>query len=206
MKEMNESTTGQTKKSLPDLTPEALELFLLKKNCEVRYNAITKQVEISGMEEEDPELRRAITALVGPEAYGADGHLNRSAVAAWLFSDEEHLKAMNALVHPVVKRDFKAWCKRQTAETVVMESALLDEAGMRRQVDEVWEVRAPLETRIRRVMERDSCTREQVEAVLEHVVALGVSLPGLRVVGVQEAGVHHLQERSPARGRLPGGR
>ena len=45
-----------------------------------------------------------------------------------------------------------------------MESALLDEAGMRQQVDEVWEVRAPLETRIRRVMERDGCTREQVEA------------------------------------------
>lgn len=120
--------------------------------------------EAKRLEEEDPELRRAITALVGSEAYGADGHLNRSAVAAWLFSDERHLRAMNALVHPAVKRDFEAWCKKQTAETVVMESALLDEAGMRHLVDEVWEVRAPLETRIRRVMERDSCTREQVEA------------------------------------------
>jgi len=63
-----------------------------------------------------------------------------------------------------VKRDFEAWCKRQTAETVVMESAILWEAGMRDTVDEVWEVRAPLETRIRRVTERDRCTREQVEA------------------------------------------
>ena len=62
--------------------------------------------EAKRLEEEYPELRRGITALVGPEAYGADGRLNRSAVAAWLFSDEEHLKAMNALVHPAVKRVF----------------------------------------------------------------------------------------------------
>lgn len=120
--------------------------------------------EAKRLEEEDPQLRRAITELVGPDAYDAGGHLNRSAVAAWIFSDEEHLKALNALVHPAVKRDFEDWCKRQAAETVVMESAILREAGMRDTVDEVWEVRAPLETRIRRVMERDRCTREQVEA------------------------------------------
>lgn len=120
--------------------------------------------EAKRLEEEDPQLRQEITALVGPEAYDGEGRLNRSAVAAWLFGDEEHLRAINALVHPAVRRDFEAWCARQDAEEVVMESAILEEAGMRDCVDELWEVRAPLETRIRRVMERDGATREQVEA------------------------------------------
>ena len=118
--------------------------------------------EAKRLQEEDPDLRTAVIALAGKEAYLSDGHLNRQWLASWLFSDEDHLKALNAIVHPAVKRDFEAWCSRQSAEEVVMESAILEEAGMSDCVDEIWEVRAPLETRIRRVMERDGSTREQV--------------------------------------------
>ena len=85
MKEMNESTTGQTKKSLPDLTPEALELFLLKKNCEVRYNAITKQVEISGMEQEDPEQLPAIlVALLYAQLHSRFAHCTMQTIGSYL--------------------------------------------------------------------------------------------------------------------------
>lgn len=118
--------------------------------------------EAKRLQEEDSDLKAAIIAIAGDEAYLPDGHLNRVWLASWLFSDAEHLKALNAIVHPAVKRDFEEWCRAQNAEEVVMESAILEDAGMRDCVDEVWEVRAPLETRIRRVMERDGSTREQV--------------------------------------------
>ena len=118
--------------------------------------------EARRLQEQDADLKAAVIALAGDEAYLPDGRLNRTRLAEWLFSDEEHLKALNAIVHPAVRHDFELWCQRQDAEEVLMESAILEEAGMRDCVDELWEVRAPLETRIRRVMERDGCTREQV--------------------------------------------
>lgn len=120
--------------------------------------------EAKRLQEEDPVLREAVIDLVGERAYMKDGHLDRKYMAAWLFSDAEHVMSLNAIVHPVVRRDFAAWCVRQSASTVVLESAILEEAGMRDLVDELWEVRAPLETRIQRAMERDHCSREQVLA------------------------------------------
>ena len=124
--------------------------------------------EAKRIQEEDTDVRNAVKALAGENAYTKDGHLNRKWLAQWVFSDESHLAAINKIIHPAVRRDFLAWCRRQAADVVVLESAILSEAGMEDCVDEVWVVRAPLETRIQRVMQRDGSTREQVLCRIRH--------------------------------------
>lgn len=119
--------------------------------------------EAKRLEEEDPDLRRALTMLVGSDVY-LDGRLNKPFLASWFFSDPSHTQIISDLVHPAVKRDFIAWCQRQHSDMVIIESAILVEAGLRDCIDELWLVTAPLETRIQRVMQRDNCTREMVLA------------------------------------------
>lgn len=114
------------------------------------------------LEEEDPELRQALINLVGKEVFLDDGKLNKPFLASWLFSDSENVKAINSIIHPAVKRDFLSWCQRQHSDMVIIESAILVEAGLRDCIDELWLVTAPLETRILRAMQRDHSTRQQV--------------------------------------------
>ena len=47
---------------------------------------------------------------------------------------------------------------------VFVETALLRQSGLDMMADEVWEVTAPLETRVQRAMRRDKSDRECVEA------------------------------------------
>lgn len=102
-----------------------------------------------------PTLRQQLTELIGPDAYNADGSLNKAVVAQFLLSSPANAKAIDAIVHPAVFESFEVsgfdW----------MESAILFESGAYKLVDKVVAVVAPLEVRIQRVMQRDNITREK---------------------------------------------
>lgn len=119
----------------------------------------------------EPQLRQQIESLVGPEAYHADGALNRSAVATYLFADAAHAAAIDAAVHPAVKADFCQWAASQAAPAVLIESAILVEAGFADVVDCLIVVDAPLELRIERAMRRDNATRQQVLARISRQIS-----------------------------------
>lgn len=111
----------------------------------------------------DKGVRSKLTELVGAQIY-KDGKLQKKLLADYLFANQHHAQKVNAIVHPVVKDDFCKWVKQQNAEMVVMESAILYESGFDTAVDKVLFVDASRELRIQRVMQRDGCTRQQVEA------------------------------------------
>ena len=104
-----------------------------------------------------PDIRRELTALIGPDTYDAEtGEFNKTAVARFLLASEANAQAIDAIVHPAVFRDFEAsgldW----------LESAIMFESGINRLMDIVIAVVAPKELRIQRVMERDHISREKV--------------------------------------------
>ncbi len=100
-------------------------------------------------------LRQELCQLIGPEAYDAEGQLNKGVVAQFLLQSESNAKAIDDIVHPAVARDFEAsgldW----------MECAILYESGFDRLVDRVIVVTAPIEVRINRIIQRDAITRQK---------------------------------------------
>ena len=110
---------------------------------------------------ESPELRAAVSARFGAEAY-AGGALNRPYLAGKVFSDPAALADLNALVHPAVLADFAAWAERQEGSYVILESAILFDAGLEDSVDRTVAVLAPLELRLDRPCRRDKCDPEAV--------------------------------------------
>lgn len=110
---------------------------------------------------EDRTLRDAVAARFGAEVY-AGGVLDRARLAARVFSDAQALADLNALVHPAVMRDFDAWAAVQEGDYVVLESAILFDAGLEREVDRTVAVLAPLELRVQRAARRDGCGEEPI--------------------------------------------
>ena len=110
---------------------------------------------------EDARLVQRIKRLIGENAY-IDGVLNKPVVASFLFQSERNAKRLNALVHPVVLKDFVEWAKQQDAKLVFVESAILFQAKMETVCDRIWCVTAPLSVRLTRVMQRDGCDEQTV--------------------------------------------
>lgn len=110
----------------------------------------------------DDALRRDIIALFGEESYAGD-QLNKEFLASRVFCDKEALQRLNGVVHPAVMRDFEVWAEAQDGDYVVLESAILFEAGLEGSVDVVVSVMSPKELRLERAMCRDGATREKIE-------------------------------------------
>ena len=113
----------------------------------------------------DEILVSGIKEAFGEDAYFADGSLNRKHIAGIVFNDNEKLAKLNALVHPATFRAFDEWLKQvKDAPYVLKEAALLFESDSYKMCDYSILVRAPLETRIKRVMQRDSLSRAEIES------------------------------------------
>ena len=112
------------------------------------------------------EIRQKLIQIVGPEVF--DGQeLVRKRLADYLFADPEHASQVNAIIHPAVLEDFKLWADKQLKPVVAMESAILFESGFNEYVDYILFVDAPEEIRLKRAMQRDSASEEQIRARMQ---------------------------------------
>ncbi len=110
----------------------------------------------------DKELQEAIIEAFGEESY-TDGQLNRHYLSSVVFTDREKLLCLNSLVHPRVKADFDRWSEEQDAPYVILECAILFDAGFDEYVNSSVCVLSPKNMRVERVMSRDGLTAQQVE-------------------------------------------
>lgn len=111
----------------------------------------------------DPDLMLQIKKHFGEDIYTED-QLNRSKLAAIVFKDPAKLDLLNKLVHPPTIRDAYEWMNNQTSPYVIKEAAVLFESGSAIDLDYVIGVSAPVHLRIKRAMDRDGISRDEVLA------------------------------------------
>lgn len=115
--------------------------------------------------EESKDIQRRIAEEISPEAVKAGGKIDRKTLSRIVFSDPAKLAALNGIVHGEVKADLRRWVAgHQGDDPLLVETAILYQCGLSAEVDEVWEVVAPTDLRIRRAQMRDNATREQILA------------------------------------------
>ena len=110
-----------------------------------------------------PEIISQIVAIFGTDILGENDTLNRDKLASIVFNNPDKLKQLNSIVHPAVKKHFEQWVgNNKNFPYLVKEAAILFESGSYKDCDAIITVCAPMETRINRVLERDTSTREKV--------------------------------------------
>ncbi len=107
-------------------------------------------------------LKQQLIFHFGKDTY-VDGKLNRKHLSSIVFADKEKLELLNSLVHPVTIADAEQWFKQQQSPYVLKEAALLFESGAAEGLDYVIGVTAPSAIRIKRVMDRDAVTADEVK-------------------------------------------
>jgi len=110
---------------------------------------------------ENKELIENITRHFGKESY-SNGKLNRAHLAKLVFNDPDKLILLNSITHPATIEDANQWMQRQTSPYTIKEAALIFESGSAEHLDYVIGVYAPAALRIKRTMDRDHISREDV--------------------------------------------
>jgi len=116
----------------------------------------------------DAALRQELLTAYGAGAFTDSGELDRVYLAKIVFNNPERLAQLNTLVHPHVGRDFTDWVAMHTGRPYVLkEAALMYESEAWKQMDQIIAVSAPLELRIRRLLQRDTHrTESDIRAIM----------------------------------------
>ena len=113
---------------------------------------------------------RAVVKAFGKDILREDGEIDRQILADIVFNDEEKLNLLNSIVHPLVRKaivkEQKQVNKKDLDRLVVLEAALLIEAGYKELLDEIWAVIVQKEIRIQRLMNDRGYTREKSESII----------------------------------------
>lgn len=126
------------------------------------YPVFYSDAESKKILDSHPVAVAEITALFGSEAY-KDTILNRPYIATRIFENETLRERLNAIAHPLVRKAFDAWKKKQTSDLVFNEAAILFETGAYKNFDFTILVTAPESTRLNRVLMRDISKAEEIK-------------------------------------------
>ncbi len=111
--------------------------------------------------EHDTELIAKVKKLLGEEAYTL-GKLNRKYIGSVIFNNQEKLLQLNELTHPVTIAYGKNWMDQQTTHYAIKEAALFFESNSHKNMDVMIGITAPLDVRVKRAMDRDGLTHNEV--------------------------------------------
>ncbi|MEY2966294.1 MAG: dephospho-CoA kinase [Actinomycetota bacterium] len=111
-------------------------------------DAITRELQAPGA-----PLLAEIAERFGADVLGADGSLDRAALASIVFADSDALADLNKIVHPAVARemDRRLAEQRETDNVVVLDIPLLAE-NPRRGLSGVVVVDVPVDTAVERLV------------------------------------------------------
>ena len=100
-----------------------------------------------------------IKEAFGEEVISKEGKLNRRFLGEKVFKDRDLLEKLDSIMFPIMTEQLKKKLNelRENGEKfVVVEAAVLFEAGWDQLVDEVWVVYVPEEIQTKRLMEREN--------------------------------------------------
>ena len=106
-----------------------------------------------------------VVQAFGEEILQPDGEVDRKALGAIVFSQPDARAKLNGIMHPWMAKEIErqiGQMQKDGVEVVVLEAALLIEAGWQKLVDELWVTTAEEELAVRRVSCRSGLTEEQV--------------------------------------------
>jgi dephospho-CoA kinase len=110
---------------------------------------------------------QAVVDAFGKQIVAENGEIDRKALGAIVFGDPAQRERLQAIIWPVMKRMMARMLDEFRAEgrkVVVVEAAVLLEAGWQDLVDQIWVVTVPVEVAEQRLIARNGLTPEQAQA------------------------------------------
>jgi dephospho-CoA kinase len=113
-----------------------------------------------------PSVRDAVVKRWGQDVLDADGEIDRKKLGAVVFADPDERAALEAIVHPWISRRLREQLLAAKADPacrfVLLDAAIMLEAGWRTACDVVVYVHAPRSLRLKRVAAQRGWSAEEI--------------------------------------------
>ncbi|MBZ4665869.1 dephospho-CoA kinase [Mahella sp.] len=140
----------------------------------------------------------AVVEAFGTDILNENADIDRRKLAAIVFHDNEKLNILNDIVHPLIVQEVLRRidnARSKGVELVVVEAALLIEAGWHEMVDEVWLITADQEIRLHRIMQRDGISIEEARLRMQSQMPDDERAEYADIIIVNDDGIEDLKRK-----------
>ncbi len=146
----------------------------------------------------DTDGFREVVATFGDDVVGENGEIDRRVLGSKVFGNPEAMEKLNQIAWPRIKQMLADGIKEQQAagaQVIVMDAAIMIEAGWTDLSDEVWVTSAPIEHVIQRVQARNNLTEEQIRSRVNSQMSTEERVKHAHAVVENDGGLEDLQNK-----------
>ena len=103
---------------------------------------------------------------------GLDGELDRQKLRSLIFNNADEKRTLEKIIHPKVLNEINKNISDSTASYLIIAVPLMIETGMNKLMDRVLLIDCSIETQVRRLIERDKCTKQQAQSIIKNQASL----------------------------------
>jgi dephospho-CoA kinase len=123
---------------------------------------ITRELVVPG----SLALKRIIESF-GEDIVDAKGNLDRQKLRQTIFADHTARRNLEEILHPMVRQEIARQLSGLSSPYALVVIPLMVESGMVGMFDRVIVVDCDEEEQIKRVIKRDSCSKDEVDAIIQ---------------------------------------
>ena len=116
---------------------------------------------------EKKEVRESIIKNFGSSVLDKEGKIERRKLGSIVFRDRKRLEELNSIIHPLIFSEMKRRITFSRARIIIVDAAILLEAGWDSLVDKIIVVNASHETRRKRIKESSLLGSKEVEGIIK---------------------------------------
>lgn len=138
----------------------------------------------------------AVVERFGKQVLQADGQLDRAALRVRVFGHDAERRALEAILHPAIRRRLEQICRQATSPYAIATVPLLAEGGGRAAypwLHRILVVDTPTEVQKRRLMQRDGIDAVLAEKMMAAQASRAVRLALADDIVVNDGDIAHLQ-------------
>lgn len=138
----------------------------------------------------------AVAERFGRDVLMADGQLDRAALRVRVFGNEEERRALEAILHPPIRRRLEEICRQATSPYAIATIPLLTEGGGRAAypwLHRILVVDTPTEVQKQRLMQRDGIDAVLAEKMMAAQASRADRLAVADDIVVNDGEITHLQ-------------
>ena len=140
------------------------------------------------------EVKEKLVNLFGESILDKDKKVSRKKLRGIVFKDKEKLKKLNSILHPLIGQVVSEKVKSSNKEVVVVEAALIFEAGWESIMDKIVVVNCSKDKQIERIRKSTSLTMDEIEAIMRAQLPSQEKVSRADFVLENDGDLNHLRE------------
>lgn len=116
---------------------------------------------------EKEKIKKRVVSIFTESILNGKGNISRKKLRNLVFKDKKKLKLLNSILHPLIFKEIKKKIRMSQSNLIVVDAAVLLEAGWDSLVDKILVVTTPYHTQLKRIKDQSDFSAVEIQGIME---------------------------------------